>query len=203
MCSHRGFSSWTEHLRRPPCRRNSPWSGKYNILCWWKHVKWDGESRATYYPCYFKMGKYAGLSFEGAPYILWFHFSDRYSQGLAVSVSNTDFMERVCHLTNKIYREMLYTRHETTRMTYITIHGLDHVQFSAFSCNPLYRIVLSLDLLSWIPMEGRIPCSFTSFITTPELSGPLYISPYDYHTQITEYSLRSLWALFSLHRISF
>ena len=79
------------------------------------------------------------------------------------------------------------------RMTYITIHGLDHVQFRAFSWNLQYRIVLSLDLLAWIPVEGRIPCSFTSFITTPELSGPLFINPCSYHTQITEYSLQSIF----------
>ena len=76
-------------------------------------------------------------------------------------------------------------------MTYITIHGLDEVLFSAFHWNPQYGIVLSSDLLTWISVEHRIPCSFTSFIT-PELSGPLYISPYDYHTQIAEYSLWSI-----------
>ena len=26
------------------------------------------------YPGYFEMGKYAVLSSEGAPYVLWFHF---------------------------------------------------------------------------------------------------------------------------------
>ena len=102
-------------------------------------------------------------------------------------------MERVRHLTNKIYREMLcIKRPEWARMSYITIHGLGEVQFSALHWNPQYRIVLSLDLLTWILVEGGIPCSFTSFITTPELSGPLYISPCDYHTQIAEYSLRSI-----------
>ena len=67
--------------------------------------------------------------------------------------------------------------------------GLDPVQVSAFSWTPQYRIVLSWDLLDWIAMEGRIPCSFAKFITTPELSGPLYISPDIYVTQITEYLL--------------
>ena len=56
-----------------------------------------------------------------------------------------------------------------------------------------YSIVLSSDLLAWIPVEGRIPCSFTNFITTPELSGPLYISPDIYHTQVTEYSLQTFY----------
>ena len=71
--------------------------------------------------------------------------------------------------------------------------GLDHVQASAFSWTPQYSIVLSWDLLAWISVEGRIPSSFTNFITTPELSGPLYISPGIYHTQITEYSLETIF----------
>ena len=99
-------------------------------------------------------------------------------------------MERLCHLTNKIYREMLYIRrHE--RMTYITVRGLDQVPVGA----PQYRdrIVLSWDLLDWITMAGRIPCSFSNFITTPELSGPLYIIPDIYHTQITEYLLDTVY----------
>ena len=135
----------------------------------------------------------------GAPYVLWFHFSDTTSQGVAVSVSNVDLMERVCHLTNKIYRETLcITRHHDGRMSNITIGaiGLDRVQVSAFSkfpWTPLYRIVLSWDLLAWITVEGRIPYSFTNFITTPELSGPLYISPDIYHTQITEYLLEKFY----------
>ena len=107
-------------------------------------------------------------------------------------------MERVCRLMNKFYREMLcITRHEG--MTYITSRigpaGLDHVQDRAFfSYIPRNRIVLSLDLVAWILVEGIIPCFFTNFITSPELSGPLYISPDIYHTQISEYLL---WA-FSL-----
>ena len=82
-------------------------------------------------------------------------------------------------------------------MTYITMGpgGLDHVQASAFSWtpSPQYMIVLSWDLLDWILVEDRIPSSFTNFITTPELSGPLYISPGIYHTQITEYSLETIF----------
>ena len=102
-------------------------------------------------------------------------------------------MERVCHLTNKIYREMLcITRHE--RMMYVTIGGLNHVQVSVFSWgHSQYRIVLSWDLLAWISVEDRIFCSFTNFITTPELSGPLYINPDIYHTQITEYLLEKTY----------
>ena len=112
---------------------------------------------------------------------------------MAVSVSNVDLMERVCHLTNKIYREMLcITRHES--VTYITIRGLDHVQVSAFSWTPQCRIVISWDLLAWISMEGGgIPCSFTNFITTLDYSGPLYISPDVYHIQITEYFLEKFY----------
>ena len=111
---------------------------------------------------------------------------------MAVTVSNVNLLERVGHLTNKIYREMLcITRHE--RMTYITMDGLVRVQVRAFSWTPQYRIVLSWDLLAWISVEGRIPSSLTNFITTPELSGPLFISPDIYHTQITEYSLETIY----------
>ena len=111
---------------------------------------------------------------------------------MTVSVSNIDLIERVSHLTDKIYREVLcLTRHE--RNEYITIGGLDHVRVSTFSWTTQYRIVLSWDLLDWITMEGRIPFSFTSFITTPELSGPFYISPDIYHTQITEYVLETFY----------
>ena len=117
----------------------------------------------------------------------WFHFSDTSCQRVAVSVSNIDLMERVFHLPNKIYREMLCITYKG--ITYITMAGLNHVQARAFFWASQYRIVLSWDLLSWILVEGRIPCSFTNFITNPELSGPLYISPDIYHTQITEYLL--------------
>ena len=80
-------------------------------------------------------------------------------------------------------------------MAYITLSGLDHVQVSAFnfSWTPQYRTVLSWDLLDWILVKDRFPYSFTNFITTPELSVPLYISPDIYHTQITEYSLESIY----------
>ena len=113
---------------------------------------------------------------------------------MAVSVSNVDLMERVCHLTNKIYREML---RETTRerLTYLTIGPGRLYQGQVFdtSWTPPNWIVLSWDMLAWITMEGRIPSSFTNFITTPELSGPLYISPDIYHTQITEYLLEKVY----------
>ena len=107
-------------------------------------------------------------------------------------------MERVCHLTNKIYREMLCTK-ERERMTYVTMGGLGlhHVQVSAFSWTAQYKIVISRDLLDWISADSenriQVPRSFTHFITTPELSGPLYISPDVYHTQITEYSLHTIY----------
>ena len=84
-----------------------------------------------------------------------------------------------------------------------SIDGLDDIQVSTFSWTPTYRIALSWDLLAWILSMDSIFPSFTNFITTPELSGPFYISSNIYHTQITEYSLEtfflhhySQWALF-------
>ena len=107
-------------------------------------------------------------------------------------------MERVFHLTNKIYREMLcIARHE--KITYITMGGLDsdsgsdYVQANTLSWTPQYRIVLSWPLLAWISVQDSIPYSFTNFITTEELSGPFYINPDIYHTQITEYSLEMIF----------
>ena len=70
--------------------------------------------------------------------------------------------------------------------------GINHSQVSAYSRSPQYRIVLSWDLLPFVSVKDRILCSFTKFITTPELSGPLYISADIYHTQITEYSLQTI-----------
>ena len=112
---------------------------------------------------------------------------------MAVSVSNVDLMERVCHLIHKIYREILcMTRHE--RRMYITLGEPIQVQVSAFSWRlSQYSIVLSWDLLSWITVEDKILCSFTNFITTPGLSGTLYIIPGIYHTQITEYLLEKTY----------
>jgi hypothetical protein len=72
----------------------------------------------------------------------------------------------------------------------------DDVQATcAFSRTPQYRIVLSWDLLAWITRiyNDTIPYSFTNFITTQEFSGPFYISPDNYHTQITEYSLETIF----------
>ena len=71
---------------------------------------------------------------------------------------------------------------------------LNHVQlkYISFSPTPHYKIVLSWNLLDRILDLGEIPRSFTSFITTPELSGPFYISPDNYHAQITEYLLEKI-----------
>jgi hypothetical protein len=147
-----------------------------------------------YYTRYFEMGKYAVWSSGGGcrgVYVLWFHFSDTTFKCVVVPVSNLDLTERVCHLTNKIYREMLC---KTTYggMTYITLGKPTRNQLSAFFWTPQYKIVLSWDLLCWVAILGRIPRSFTNFITNPELSGPFHISSDIYHIQITEYSLMEI-----------
>ena len=62
-----------------------------------------------------------------------------------------------------------------------------------FSKISRYKILPSQELLAWISVEDRIPSefSFTTFIITPKLSGPLYIiyiiSLNVYRTQIGEY----------------
>ena len=67
--------------------------------------------------------------------------------------------------------------------------GLGNVQVGGLPWSQEYGIVIPWDLLSWMSVEGRILSSFTNFITTPELSGHLYISQDIYHIQITEYYL--------------
>ena len=109
-----------------------------------------------------------------------------------MSVSRVDIqvMGRVRHLTIKIYREMLCITRDLNGTKNITIDGLESFdQYPFLYWIPPFRIVLSCALLNWMTMEGRIPFSFTNFITTPDLSGPFYISPDIYHTQITEYLL--------------
>ena len=107
-----------------------------------------------------------------------------------MSVSRVDIMGRVRHLTIKIYREILSIR-DLNGTKNITIDGFDHYRF--LNWIPPYRIVLSCALLDWMTMDGKIPFSFTNFITTQDLSGPFYISPDIYHTQITEYSLLTFY----------
>ena len=110
---------------------------------------------------------------------------------MAVSVSNIDLVERVCRLTNKIYSEMLCIK-RYGRMTCITIAGLDVPCLPIRISSPQDMFALSWHLLAWLPRGDGILCSFTNFITIPELSGPLYISPDIYHTQITEYLLETI-----------
>jgi hypothetical protein len=80
------------------------------------------------------------------------------------------------------------------RVTYITMCGLDDDEDGA-SWTLQYRIILSRNLLAEISEGGGIFSSFSTFITTPELSGPsgFYISPGIYHTQITEYFLDQIY----------
>ena len=121
-----------------------------------------------------------------------------------MAVSNVDLMERLCRLTNKIYRDILrIMRHET--MTYITIDGrssFKDIQRGDSSWTPGYRTALSWELLAWFKgfwFSEEIPRSFTEFITTPEISGPEFYIPSDiYHTQITEYSLETILHHYSL-----
>ena len=93
-------------------------------------------------------------------------------------------------------------------MTYITITGLHVDNLPLRISSPQYTFALSWDLLVWIPGRDSIHCSFTNFITTAELSGPLYIHSDIYHAQVTEYSLQTILhncspcVLFSLLRTS-
>jgi hypothetical protein len=128
----------------------------------------------------------------GASYMVCVHFSNTTSKGTAVFISKVDLMERVHLLTNKIYQEILCMK-EYGSMMIVALNEPGYFEFSAYARPPQYRILFSWGLLVWILVEGRIPSSLTHFITTPELSGPLYISPDLYHTQIAEYSLEAIF----------
>ena len=104
-----------------------------------------------------------------------------------------DIMGRVRRLTSEIYLKMLSITRDLDGTKNISFDGFNHVQYRFIYWTPRYGIVLSCSLLDRMTMEGRIPPSFTNFITTQELSGPFYISPDIYHTQITEYSLLTLY----------
>ena len=110
-----------------------------------------------------------------------------------MSVSKVDIMRRAHHLTIKIYRELLRIKICLGGTMSITLDEFDDVLYRAFPWTPRYRIVLSCALIKLMTMDGRIPFSFTNFITTQELSGPFYISPEIFHTQITEYSLLTIY----------
>ena len=112
---------------------------------------------------------------------------------MATSISKADIMGRVRHLSIKIYRKMLCITRNLDGTENITIDGFDHVQYRSSYWTPRYNFVLSCSLLDRMSMDGKIPLSFTNFITTQELSGPFYISPNIYHTQITEYSLLTFY----------
>ena len=110
-----------------------------------------------------------------------------------MSDSKANIMRRAHNLAIKIYPKILCITRDTDGTKNITIDGLFDVQYCPFFWTPQYMIVLSCELLTWMTMDGRIPFSFTNFITTKELSGPFYVNPDIYHTQITEYSLLTLY----------
>ena len=111
---------------------------------------------------------------------------------MSVFKADSNILGRARHLTLDIYPKLLRITRDLDGTENITIDGFDPAQFP-FSWSPRYSIVLSCALLVSMTMNGRISFSFTSFITTQELSGPFYISPDIYHTQITEYSLLTFY----------
>ena len=78
-------------------------------------------------------------------------------------------------------------------MMTVALNGPGRFQANTYPRSPQHRILLSWDLLVWLLVKGRIPSSSTHFITTPELSGSLYISPDVNHALITEYSLEAIF----------
>ena len=151
-----------------------------------------------YYAGYFEMGKYVELSIEGGCVpctvvsLSWHNFLgcgclcfQRWFDGTSVSFDKQNLSGNDMH--NKKWKDgVLLVRLNLTTIELALSLGL--------------RSTFLLGLTTMKTMKVRIPSFFTNFITTPVLSGPLYISPDMYHTQVTEYLLEKLneWALFSL-----
>ena len=122
MWSHRSFFFCTEYLRRPPCRRISPWSGNYGILRWWKFVGLYPQAGAMYYSGNFEMGKYAEqLSGRKCVHpilctlisLFWYNFLgcgclrfQHWFDGAGVSFEKQNLSGNVKH--KKIWREDVY-----------------------------------------------------------------------------------------------
>src|ERR1700735_3678248 len=101
---------------------------------------------------------------------------------MVVSISNPDLVdsERLCRLTNKIYREILCLEVDGRTTTIVLRRPSrtldDESDPHKFRETPnRAAIQLSWELLAWASVENKIHSSFTKFITTPEISGPLYI----------------------------
>ncbi|KAF8816497.1 hypothetical protein BYT27DRAFT_6396545 [Phlegmacium glaucopus] len=114
-----------------------------------------------------------------------------------VSISSINLIKRLGHLTDRIYRDILCIETHGSMSTITTCAPLREVYRIPDSrprrpANPGV-VQLSWGLLAERSMDDRISSSFTDFMITQERSGPLYISPDIYHTQITEYSLETIF----------
>jgi len=118
----------------------------------------------------------------------WADMLNNRLKGVAISSYNVDLLERVRRLTNKIYRKTLCIAKNGN----ITVFFMGQPRHMSRYQQTLHYGKLSSELLVWASVEGKILSSFTDFITTPEISGALYISPDIYHTKITEFSRFSL-----------
>ncbi|KAF8816521.1 hypothetical protein BYT27DRAFT_7182095 [Phlegmacium glaucopus] len=116
---------------------------------------------------------------------------------VTVPISSINLVERLSQVTDKIYREILCIETHGS-MTSITICAPLRGAYTISETRPCRAansaiVQLPWDFLVKMSLGDRILPSFTDFMTTQERSGPLYMSPDVYHTQVTEYSLESIF----------
>ncbi|KAF8816488.1 hypothetical protein BYT27DRAFT_7182040 [Phlegmacium glaucopus] len=127
----------------------------------------------------------------------WADWFDQDVEPETVFISSINLIERLGQITDRIHRGILCIESHGSMKT-ITIcaplRGVDMIPETRpwRTVNPSV-IQLSWDLLVLESVNGRISSSFTDFMTTPERSGPLYMNPDVYHTQITEFSLGTIF----------
>ncbi|KAF8816498.1 hypothetical protein BYT27DRAFT_7182054 [Phlegmacium glaucopus] len=111
-----------------------------------------------------------------------------------VSISSINLIERLGQITDRIYRQILCIETHGG-MTTITMCAPIREVYMIPDTRPRRAdiVQLSWGLLVERSINGRISSFFTDFMTTPERSGSLYMSPDVYHTQITEYSLETIF----------
>ncbi|KAF8801464.1 hypothetical protein BYT27DRAFT_7147456 [Phlegmacium glaucopus] len=125
----------------------------------------------------------------------WADSLNRCLKHATVSTSSINVIERLGQITDRIYREILCIETHGS-MTTITICAPFREGYTIPETRPCRAansgtVQPSWDLLALVS-PNRFFSSLTDFMTTPERSGPLHMSPDVYHTQITEYSLETI-----------
>ncbi|KAF8816495.1 hypothetical protein BYT27DRAFT_7182051 [Phlegmacium glaucopus] len=155
----------------------------------------DNLDSITYYDAHQSRFMSSLAAYTIRSILRWADTLNRHLKRATVSISSINWIKRLGQATDRIYRKILCI--ETYgNMTILTMCSPLRGLYMLPRTRPLRAtnpgvVQLPWDLLAQESVNDRIPSSLTDFMTTQERSGPLYISPDVYHTQITEYSLET------------